>query len=181
MRYLAKYNFLILLVIVMCGACVENVDFDQADAIEFTPEVELNLIYFNLNATDFFDQETQTSRLVVRDTTALDFLGGSAISESIQQIDFTFNFTNSFPRTFQVDFEFSRLNGEVTYTTSTMVVAGSLNNPVTSIFEESVSGIDVQNLTQAGQVVVTVTLPSANASLQGNLNLTSKAIYYVTY
>lgn len=181
MKNIISFIFSMLFMGVFCLSCIEETDFDQADDISFTPEVELNLIFFNIDADAFFDQESQTPRLILKDTTALEFLNSSDITESIRQIDFTFDFTNSIPRSFQVDFEFSRLNGQVTYVTSTAVAAGSPSEAVSTIFEETVVEADLQNLLRAEQVIVTVTIPSADASLEGALNLKSKTIYYLEY
>ena len=44
--------FLSLLVV----ACVKDTDFDQAEDIALTPVVELDLIYFDIDAGEFYDE-----------------------------------------------------------------------------------------------------------------------------
>ena len=88
--------FFLLTYILLCGSCFEGTDFDQANDVVVTPEIELDLIYFNLEASKFYDYANNTEILVVQDTTDLDFLGGSDINDILKRADFFFEFTNCF-------------------------------------------------------------------------------------
>ena len=176
----STYLYCLIILVSLLG-CVSDTDFEQVDDIAFTPEVTLNLIFFNLNAEEFFNTTTNTPRLTVSDTTALVFLGNTTITGSIQKIEFEFNFTSTIPRTFQADFEFLQNNNAVSYTTSTVVAAGSAANEVATLFVEEVEGQDLDALTNASKVVVRITIPEANADLTGLLNLQSKATYFIEY
>ncbi|HBY68312.1 MAG TPA: hypothetical protein DEG69_11480, partial [Flavobacteriaceae bacterium] len=68
--------------------------------ILLTPVVELDLIYFNLTAGDFFDSSTSNPRLTVRDTTELPFLDDGFVQDGLKKADFLFKFTNGIPRRF---------------------------------------------------------------------------------
>jgi hypothetical protein len=114
--------------------CVKDTDFDQLDAVVFTPEIELDLIYFDLDAGEFFDEITNTARFTVRDTTALDFL---------------FDFNNAIPRTFEVDFEFLRMDNSATYTTGTVVQPGTTDSPTNTLFTKVVEGEDLNSIERA--------------------------------
>ncbi len=162
-------------------ACVRDIDFDQAEDIALTPVVELNLIYFNLPATRFFDTINSTPILTVRDTTVIDFLDDSGLQESLKRAEFYFKFTNSIPRNFQVDFQFLSEVNDTTYVTETTVAQGETTVPVITEFIENVEGDAILELTKANKVVVSVTIPSANANLEGTLNLKSKTTYFLAY
>jgi len=160
-------------------SCVKDTDFDQAQDITLTPIVELDLIYFNLVAGDFFDDVTSTPRLTVRDTTDIRFLDDSGTQESLLKAEFLFVFDNTIPRSFQADFQFlDSLNVEK-YFTSTFVEMGSVATPVVTEFTHTVEGDDILELTQSDKVVVSVTIPSSDATLEGELNLKSKTTYYL--
>lgn len=160
-------------------SCVKDTDFNQAQDVTITPIVELDLIYFNLVANDFFDNVTSTPRLTVRDTTDIRFLDDTDTQESLLKADFLFIFNNSIPRSFQADFQFlDSLNVE-RYFTSTFVEMGTPSNPVSTEFTETVEGEDIVQLTQSDKVVVSVTIPSSDATLEGELNLKSKTTYYL--
>ncbi|MCW8980229.1 MULTISPECIES: hypothetical protein [Altibacter] len=162
-------------------ACVKDTDFDQAEDIALTPVVELDLIYFNLTASHFFDSINNTPVLTVTDTTDIRFLDDAQIQESLRRAEFYFKFTNGIPRTFQVDFQFLSETNDTTYTTQTNVIQGTPQDPVITEFEEVVEGDDITRLTAASKVVVSVTIPSSNQTLEGTLNLQSKTTYYLEF
>ena len=47
--------FLVTSVLFLFNACVKDTDFNQTDAIELTPLVELDFIFFNINSQNFTD------------------------------------------------------------------------------------------------------------------------------
>jgi hypothetical protein len=163
----------------MLLSCVKDTDFDQADDIALTPVVELDLIFFTLKAADFFDSITQTPRLTVVDTTEIRFLDDAGIQENLKRAEFLFSFTNSISRSFEVDFQFLSEQNDTTYTTQTTVNEGSVTIPETTVFTENIEGEEILQLTQANKVVVSVTIPSADQTLEGALNLQSKTTYFL--
>jgi hypothetical protein len=171
--------FVLSLLVLFLVSCIRDTDFDQASDITATPIVELDLIYFTLDASDFFDSITNTPRLTLRDTTRIDFLDETDFQESLLRAEFLFEFTNSIPRQFDVDFQFLSVANDTTYTTSTSVLAGTEQNPVETTFIENVERPEVFDLTSAEKVVVSVTIPSSSEALEGELNLKSKATYYL--
>ncbi len=162
-------------------ACIQDTDFDQAEDIALTPVVELDLIYFNLQANRFYDTINSTQILTVRDSTEIRFLDDSTLQESLKRAEFYFKFTNSIPRNFQVDFQFLSELNDTTYVTATNVAEGTLATPVITEFTENVEGEDILRLTQANKVVVSVTIPSSDENLEGTLNLKSKTTYFLEY
>lgn len=160
-------------------SCVKDTDFSQADAIVLTPVVELDLIYFNLKAGDFFDTITGTPRLQVIDTTEIRFLDDTEIQDGLKRAEFLFNFTNSIPRSFEVDFQFLSEENDTTYMTQANVLQGTPQTPVVTTFVENVEGEEILELTQANKVVVVVTIPSSSENLEGELNLQSKTTYFL--
>ncbi|QQX75402.1 MULTISPECIES: hypothetical protein [Aequorivita] len=163
------------------SACIKDTDFDQAEEIALTPIVELDLIYFNLRADQFYDTINSTPVLTVTDTTEIKFLDDSSLQESLKRAEFYFKFTNSIPRTFQVDFQFLSETNDTTYVAGTSVIEGMPAAPVITEFIENVEEDDILRLTQANKVVVSVTIPSSNESLEGTLNLKSKTTYFLEY
>lgn len=160
-------------------SCVKDTDFDQNEDILLTPEVELDLIFFNLVANDFFDEETMNERLIVQDTTEIRFLDDEQLQENLVRADFLFQFTNSIPRTFDVTFQFLNTEDQEQYVTGTSVTEGSVTTPVITEFTETVEGDELLELTMADRVVVTVEIASSTQNLEGALNLQSKATYFL--
>ncbi len=162
-------------------ACIKDTDFDQAEDIALTPVVELDLIYFNLRADQFFDTINSNPILTVRDTTEIKFLDDSSLQESLKRAEFYFKFTNSIPRSFQVDFQFLSETNDTTYVAGTSVAEGTPTTPVITEFVENVEGDGILQITKANKVVVSVTIPSSDENLEGTLNLKSKTTYFLEY
>jgi|TARA_R100000479_G_scaffold85403_1_gene41527 hypothetical protein len=169
----------IVLAFIFLSSCVKDTDFDEADAILLTPVVELDLIYFNLTASDFFDSSTSNPRLTVRDTTELPFLDDGFVQDGLKKADFLFKFTNGIPRRFDVDFQFLDEENTETYSTQTNVDQGTPQNPQPTDFTQTVEGDDLIELTKASKVVISVTIASSDENLEGELNLKSKTTYYL--
>lgn len=174
---------IILPYIVLCflclTSCFEDTDFDQANDILLTPEVELDLIFFTLDASQFYNDVINTDNLVVIDTTDIEFLNGRDIKNILKRAEFLFKFDNSIPRNFNVSFDFLNDQNESTFFTETSVAQGSVNNPVQTNFTEEVDGEEITDLTKSNKVVITVSIPSASEDLTGTLNLKSKTTYYL--
>ncbi len=174
------FQYLILvLVCLLLTACIKDTDFDQAEDIALTPVVELDLIYFNLEAAQFYDSITSNPILTLRDTTVIDFLDDSGLQESLIRAEFFFKFTNSIPRNFQVDFQFLSEANDTTYVAETTVIEGFPNAPVITEHIENIEGDAIQQLTQSNKVVVSVTIGSSSEDLEGTLNLKSKTTYFL--
>ncbi len=180
---LMKKNLLMptvgLLAVLLLFSCIKDTNFDEAQNIALTPVVELDLIYFNVDASEFFDSINNISILTLRDTTEIRFLDDTDFQESLIRAEFQFNFTNSIPREFMVDFQFLSEENEETYVIGTIVNQGTVQVPVFTQFIKKVEGEEILQLTQANKVVVSITIPSSDASLRGILNLQSKTTYYL--
>jgi len=168
----------ILSFIFIASSCVKDTDFDQAQDIVLTPVVELNLIHFDLEAEDFYDEVAMTERLTVQDSTQIRFLDDSGFQESLVRAEFFFRFKNSIPRDFDVAFQFLDSLQQQTYFTGTSVNQGSAGNEVVTEFTQNVEGEDLLLLTTSDRVVVSVTIPTSGPNLEGNLKLQSKATYF---
>ncbi len=162
-------------------SCIKDTDFDQTEDIALTPIVELDLIYFNLRADQFFDTINSNPILTVRDTTEIKFLDDTGLQESLKRAEFYFKFNNSIPRSFQVDFQFLSETNDTTYVSGTSISEGAPATPVITEFIENVEGDDILQLTKANKVVVSVTIPSSDENLEGTLNLKSKTTYFLEY
>jgi hypothetical protein len=173
-----KQYYLILLLLIL-SSCVKNTDFEQTDDFLLTPEVELNLIYFNLDASRFYDGIANNPILKVRDTTVVDFLDDTDIQERLKRVAFYFEFTNTIPRTFNVDFQFLNEGNVPTYTTNTEIESGSTGSPIQTIFMDNIEDLELEQLMTSNKVVVSVTIHSSDQNLNGTLDLRSKTSYFV--
>lgn len=171
----------VLFVSALFSACVKDTDFNQADDIAVAPVVELDLIHFDLPANSFYDTIASNPILTVRDTTLLRFLNDGEIGTNLTRAEFFFKFTNGIQRNFQVVFQFLNEQNDTTYVSQTTVNQGIASNPAVTEYTENVDGASLEQLILANKVVVSVTIPSSNANLAGNIKLQSKATYYLEF
>lgn len=178
-----KRHFSILIsfvaIIIAFSSCVKDTDFSQSDDILITPALELDLVFFTVSANRFYDNETNLPVLTISDTTNLDFLDDADLGGTIQRVEFLYQFTNSIPRTFQIDIEYLNGQNEIMYNTQANVAAGSTTSPVITTHVDALDSAEIMQLTQANKVVFVITIPSSNASLEGELNVQSKASYFL--
>lgn len=163
-------------------SCVKDTDFDQADNIALTPVYELDLIYFTVDAPTFQPTGAIGSSFQVSDTTDIRFLDDSFVVEALQRVEVFMRFNNSIPRDFETLIEFVNVNDRVRYSFSFPVQAGSVDNAIiTEHIQIIESAADIEELTKASRVVVTVTVPESPEGLEGSLNLQSKSTYFLEY
>jgi hypothetical protein len=179
MKYSQILLVLYLFLAFFTTSCFKNTDLDQVDALVIRPIVELDLIYFDIDATQFYDGTTDTPNLIVRDTTALELIASSDARDGLIGAEFLFKFTNSIPRDFIVNFDFLSENNELQYASGTIVSAGSSTDPMQTIYIDNLNNEEIDIVTLSNKVAITVTIPAADASLFGNLNLQSKTTYFL--
>lgn len=170
---------ILLLSLLLCVSCFEDTDFSQIEDVSLSPVVELDLIYFDLDASSFYDEILGEELLTVRDTTVVDFINGTDTDEVLKKVALFFKFENSIPRSFDITFEFLTIENEPSYTTSTFVPEGSVLSPIQTIFIEEIELEDLVQLKMSTKLVTTVTISASDQQLTGNLNLKSKATYYL--
>ena len=172
-------NLFLLTCTLLFVSCFEDTDFNQANEVLVTPEIELDLIYFNLEASRFYDNTTNTEILVVQDTLNVDFferIGDN--NNTLKGADFLFKFTNSVTRGFTVSFDFLDGQNISKYFMQTTVPSGSEDTPVISDFVQFLDEVQIKEIRMAQKVLFTVITPTSLVSLTGELNLKSKTTYY---
>jgi hypothetical protein len=174
-------SYLAVLIFIFFSACIKDTDLKQADEIAVSPVIELDLIHFDLPANSFYDTIASNPILTLRDTTLLRFLNDQEVGAYLKRAEFFFKFTNAIQRDFQVEFQFLNEQNDTTYTSQNFVNQGIVSNPVVTEYIENVDGASLEQLILANKVVVSVTIPSSNANLEGNIKLQSKATYYLEF
>ena len=167
------------LIMVCFTSCVKDTDFDQADDIVITPVVELDFIYFTLDESDYFNPITGEQRLMVSDTTNLNFLDGTFVQEDLKRAEFLFKFENTAAIDFVTEFKFFSESNVLKYELAIPIPAGSLNAPTLLDHIENIEGQGIIDLTHSRRVVVNVTVPSSIENIEGTLNLQSKTTYFL--
>src|SRR5690606_23363550 len=123
---------LILLLASGISSCVKDIDFDQAGDISLQPEIQADLLIFEIDQRDFIDPETNRQRLTIRDTVRLEFLDDDYVQKDLEKVEFSFKYRNTFPQTFSNRILFlsetNQLQHEVVFETA----PGKTGSPVVS-------------------------------------------------
>ena len=78
-----KLLFSGLFTCLLFSSCVKDVDFGQAENIALEPDLEVDLLFYQLDETDFLDSETNAYTPVIRDTVRLEFLDDEYIQDGL--------------------------------------------------------------------------------------------------
>ena len=92
--------------------CVKDVDFNQMDAVEIKPVYIASIAYFDLVGNDFLDEDL--NELAHIEDFILTQIKGNNV-ENIAKLEFTFVFSNSFPRDFLATVFFLDASGNLVY------------------------------------------------------------------
>jgi hypothetical protein len=177
-----KYSFVkiigLLALILSFGSCVKDTDFDQFQDTLLTPIVDLNLVFWEVEAIRFEDPSGNLPSLIVRDTTEIRFLDDSDTQDSMVRADFLFEFENATPTSYALTMDFINLSGNVTYSLQTTVPAGDPTSPEFYDYLKEVVAPEINQVTQANRLAISAE-PLGSISNQGRLTMRSKARFYL--
>lgn len=175
-------SLLVCMLLLCAYSCVKDTDFDQADEITATPEIELDLIYFTATPPQF-ELEGETERaLTISDTTDIRILDDNFIRDALKRAEFYFLFSNSIPTSFDANIQFLNANNRLRYQLNLEVLPGELNTPVlTERIEILETPADIRDITRSSKVVINLSIPDLPPTSEGSISLQSKATYFLEY
>ncbi len=175
-------QFIVIIALSIClFSCVKETDFNQADAIVLTHELEANFIYFTLQIDDFQAPTVPTGSLTVVDTTEIRFLDDDFAVDNIVSAEFFFRVSNTFPVGLDANFTFLSEENEPFYEINFPIEISEDGTPVITEFSQLISGEDLDLLTLNDKVVATLAINTTDETLEGELNLQSKTTYFLEY
>lgn len=167
---------------ILISSCVEPLDFNQADELEFNPVFKSTLIYFTVDQTDFIDLITGVN--FVSNSSPLTVLKDPVIQENLLKAELEFVFNNTFDRDFTIEISFLDNNNQITYGFSPILIP-PLSQNVKHL--ESITIADNQLFLSSTKVRVQIAIsPSPDGSVLDpnnvrKLELKSAGTYYLKY
>lgn len=168
----------IFLIMTTLGSCVKDTDLDQFNQTLLEPIIDLNLVFWEVEAPSFNNTTGNLPLGTVRDTTEIRFLDDPDTQDSVTRADFLFEFENTSDSAYDVVIDFVSLSGAVTYSIQTSINAGSLNLPEVLVTIEEVLTPEVFDITQAGLVAISAVAQGLPPN-EGSLKMKSKARFYL--
>lgn len=158
-------------------SCVKDVDLAQAERITLQPDLQVDLLIFDIDEMDFRDAKTGAMKTIIRDTVRLEFLDDDYIQDDLSKVEFSFKYINSFPQTFNNSILFLSENNNVQHQVDFSINPGTLANPVltekTDLIEEDQIGVIQRSIKMVVEIEV---LPSSEP-FTGELIFQSKGLF----
>ena len=168
----------VFLLIATLGSCVKDTDFEQFDQTLLTPIIDLNLVFWEVNAPSFNSTSGNLPLGTVRDTTEIRFLDDPDTQDSVVRADFLFEFENTSDSGYDLVIDFVSLSGIVTYSLQTSINTGSQSQPEQQVLLQEILAPEVMNVTQAGLIAISA-IAQGLPPQQGSLSMKSKARFYL--
>ncbi|MGA8853405.1 MAG: hypothetical protein WB492_04430 [Christiangramia sp.] len=172
-----KIPFLISVLSLLFTSCFKDVDLEQAQDIKLTPDLDVGLLYYHLDETDFLDSETNAYTPVIRDTVRLEFLDDDYIQDGLQYAEFRFRHVNRFPNAIASNIRFLGENNRSQFTVNYEVPAGSESNPGIVDTIHVMQGSEIGKVKRSIKMVVELEIIGAGKSIKGELDFSSKGLF----
>jgi hypothetical protein len=160
------------------GSCVKDTDLDQFNQTLLKPVVDINLVFWEVEAPRFNITSGNLPLGTVRDTTEIRFLDDPDTQESVVRADFLFDFENTSDAEYDVVIDFVSLSGSVTYSLQTTISAGTVSAPEQQVVLQEIVTPEVSNITHAGLMAISAVAQGLPPN-QGSLKMKSKVRFYL--
>lgn len=168
---------LFFLLAIGISSCVKDVDFDQAGDITLQPEIQADLLIFEIDQKDFIDPETNRQRLTIRDTVRLEFLDDDYVQKDLEKAEFSFKYRNTFPQSFSNRILFLSENNQLQHEVIFETAPGNAGRPVVSEIVEVIGPDRIQIIKRSIKMVVEIKAITNNEPFTGTLNFESKGLF----
>ena len=158
-------------------SCIKDVDFDQAGEITMQPEIQTDLLIFEIDQKDFVDPVTNQLRQVIRDTVRLEFLDDSYIQDDLEQVEFSFKYRNTFSQSFTNKISFLSENDRLQHQVDFYIAAGSPGDPAVTEKIDLIGPDRIQVIKRSIKMVVEIVVMPNDQPFTGKLNFESKGLF----
>jgi len=158
-------------------SCVKDVDLNQAKDIGLKPKLQIDLLTFDVNETDFVDTLTNQKKTIIRDTVRLEFLDDSYIQDDLVEVEFSFKYINSFPQSFHNKISFLSENNSAQHVVEFNINPGDINNPSVTEVIDLIEFDQIQVIRRSIKMAVEIEVLPGNEPFNGEMKFQSKGLY----
>lgn len=162
---------------VFAVSCVKDVDLDQARDISLSPDIQTDLLIYDVTASDFLDPETKEMKQVIRDTVRLEFLDDDYIQNDLTALELNFIHHNSFPQAFDTKVRFLSESNREQFRVEYTVIAGNAEDPATTEITKMVSEDEIEKVKRSIKMVVELEPRTNGKEFAGELQFASKGLF----
>jgi len=170
-----------LFLLALFTSCFKDVDLSQTEDIQITPDIDVDIIYYDLNKDDFLDSDTGEFTAIIRDTVRLEYLDDSYMQDGLTYAEFRFRHENSFPYAVRSELNFLNDRNRKEFDVNYIIPAGS--DTMISIVD-SLHIVQESNINQVKnsiELAVELELLEPSKSLEGNLKFSSRGLFRLTF
>ena len=161
---------------VIATSCVKDVDFDQTKNIGLSPDLQTDLLIYDVNE-DYFYSENKEFRSIIRDTVRLEFLDDDYIQDDLSEVEFYFRHINTFPYAFSNTIKFLSLSDGEQFRVEYEIPPGSENNPSEIDHIEYIEEARIGLVRNSIKMVVELEVLTGTEEFKGDLDFASKGLF----
>ena len=159
------------------SSCFKDVDFGQAEDITLDPDLEVDLLFYQLNETDFLDSQTGEYTSIISDTVRLEFLDDDYIQENLMYAALRFRHENRFPSAINSNIKFLGENGRNQLNVAYTIPAGMEGSSSIIDTVRVIDDNEIGKLKRSIKMVVQLEILDSNKDLEGELDFMSKGLF----
>ncbi|HEY9185437.1 MAG TPA: hypothetical protein VIM94_08940 [Salegentibacter sp.] len=162
---------------ILLTGCVKDIDLDQAEKISLSPDLDVDLLIYDISEEYFFRSENNVFQPVIRDTVRLEFLDDDYIQKDLTEVEFYFRHINTFPQGFSHTIKFLSDAGREQILIQYEVAPGNSNNPVTTDYTEIIEENRINLIRNSIQMVVELEAHPNSKEFKGKLEFASTGLF----
>lgn len=174
---LLKISIFLTLSSLLLTSCFKDVDFGQAQDIQLAPDLEVDLLYYKIDKTDFLDSETNVFNPVIRDTVRLEFLDDDYIQDGLRYAEFRFKHENKFPYLIKSSIRFLSENNSNQFSVNYDIPPGSLDSVAIVDTIHVVDGNNIEKVRSSLKMLVELEIMGGGKDMEGELDFSSKGLF----
>ena len=171
-----KFLLCLAFCMVLTG-CVKDIDLDQAEEISLSPDIDVDLLIYEISEDYFYQSGNNVFQPVIRDTVRLEFLDDDYIQKDLTEVEFYFRHINTFPQRFSHTIKFLSDAGREQIFIKYEVAPGSLNNPVETEYTEIIEENRINLIRNSIQMVVELEAHPNSEEFKGELEFASTGLF----
>ncbi|MBZ9629378.1 hypothetical protein LB465_01205 [Salegentibacter sp. LM13S] len=175
-NFITKIIGFILIGCALCS-CVKDVDLEQREDISLSPDIQIDLLIYDIDQSHFIDPSTGNSKTHISDTVRLEFLDDSYIQEDLFSVEFYFRHINTFPREIESKIRFLSDDNREQFAVNYTIKPGVDGNPVTTEQFEFIEEDRIHLVRRTIKMVVELEVQPGSGKFEGELDFASKGLF----
>lgn len=180
MKFLSKFLVRSIGVMLITGglcSCLKDVDLDQREEISLSPDVQIDLLIYDIDQSQFKDPSTGNVKTHISDTVRLEFLDDDYIQEDLTSVEFYLRHNNTFPREIESKIRFLSNGNVEQFAVNYTIKPGAAGNPVTTEQFEFIEEDRIHLVRRTIKMVVELEVQPGSAKFEGELDFASKGLF----